>query len=300
VKVLLVDGNSVGWAVWYALPLSVRESEDIGYVCGVWRHAFLVKLVKFVRKYGEGRALHTLIVWDGEGGVEARRRLCESYKRKRRESRKQMVEREDINLRYFEALGEFISLLHQTSTGKKFLIRFNGLEADDVVAGMCDVMSKKGISVFVYSSDTDLLQVLKFSGVRVFSPREDKEWTVNKVKRKYGVEPRHLWLYKAVVGDSADGWTGVRGVGEKRFRETVSRLGVKGAMLEWSGEEVDIGRKLCKLPAEWLLREAVGEEWRNVFLGELERFLQVEVDPAELALTLNLRRLSTAELQYLM
>jgi len=299
--ILLVDGNSVGWTVWHALPKSIKESDDMGLVCGVWRHAFLTKLIKLVKKIGNGRAVYTLVVWDGKKGAKNRRVLCEQYKKKRSEERRKAKERkDDVNLRYFEAVKIFKKMLKETQTGQKLFIRIDELEADDSIAALC-VVTDPDTPVVVYSGDMDLLQLLQYKGVRVIAPRDDKEWDAQRVMTRFWVKPEYLWVYKAVVGDPSDEWVGIKGVGEKKFKKVIQEKGIHGVFKEWQDrEEFKLGEKLCKLPAEWLLEQVFGGAWESVFLEMLDNFLQVELDPAEIALALDLRKLSTADLQYLM
>ena len=297
---LLVDGNSVGWAVWYALPNEVRESDDFNLYTGIWRHAFLTKLVKLAKKLGNGKAVYTVVVWDGRFGASIRRRIFKEYKSKRREKYKVAEGEKDVKVtRYFDAVNEFVNRVRDTDTCRKLGVRFDQLEADDVISAICKVLESE--EVVIYSSDMDLWQLLRYSNTKLISPRNDKEFNRNAVKRKLGIEPDYVWVYKAVVGDPSDGWSGIRGLGDKKFKKMIEEKSITEAMEEWKNfPEFRIGEKLCKLPSEWMLEKEFGKDWSSRAKRLITKWKRVKIDPPEVVISLDLRKLSTADLQYLM
>lgn len=79
-------------------------------------------------------------------------------------------------------------------------------EADDVIASM--VAQGNGGLDYVYSSDKDLLQLVKDGRVIVISPKvgtsPEKAYDEEEVKKKWGVKPEDLACLFAFKGDSSD------------------------------------------------------------------------------------------------
>jgi 5'-3' exonuclease len=78
--------------------------------------------------------------------------------------------------------------------------------------------------VIVYSLDADLLQLVRFDGVKVLHPKGDplgREYVIE----KFGVTPELLQTYKALVGDPSDGYKGVKGIGPKKAASLINEHG---------------------------------------------------------------------------
>lgn len=84
-----------------------------------------------------------------------------------------------------------------------------GYEADDVIYSLAKEFSERDYKVYVYTTDNDMLQTLKFDNVYVSKKitqnemeliDEDSEY----YKKNYPVHPDRLALYRAFRGDSSD------------------------------------------------------------------------------------------------
>ena len=100
-------------------------------------------------------------------------------------------------------------------------------EADDALASAAVKASKddRVSRVFICTPDKDLSQSVVGTRVVQLDRRRDVVRDEPGVIAKFGVTPRSIPDYLAVVGDSADGFPGVAGWGAKAAATTLSRYG---------------------------------------------------------------------------
>lgn len=109
------------------------------------------------------------------------------------------------------------------------------IEADDVIAYLAQKLQGER---YVMSRDGDMLALASIPGV--FVVRKDE---VN--QNKYGpFDPKYIPVYKALVGDSTDGYGGAKGFGEKAFLDLLVNFGDEGLA---AMEELITGRRLAEL-----------------------------------------------------
>lgn len=109
------------------------------------------------------------------------------------------------------------------------------IEADDVIAYLAQKLQGER---YVMSRDGDMLALAHIPGV--FVVRKDE---VN--QNKYGpFNPKFIPVYKALVGDSSDGYGGAKGFGEKAFLDLIVNWGDEGLA---AMEELITGRRLAEL-----------------------------------------------------
>ncbi len=94
-------------------------------------------------------------------------------------------------------------------------LEFDRFEADDVIASITKHLKDKDIKIRIVSHDKDLYQLIDDGRVVIFDPIKKVEIDEQMCKQKYGVYPKQIPDYLALVGDSADNIPGVRGVGAK-------------------------------------------------------------------------------------
>ncbi|MDO8537155.1 MAG: 5'-3' exonuclease H3TH domain-containing protein [bacterium] len=103
-----------------------------------------------------------------------------------------------------------------------------GFEADDLIATFAErFKQEKDLQIVILTGDRDTLQLVEDDKVvvRTFKTGVSETFVYNKatVKEKYGLEPRQLIDYKALVGDPSDNIKGVPGVGPKTATEILQR-----------------------------------------------------------------------------
>lgn len=95
-------------------------------------------------------------------------------------------------------------------------------EADDGLATAA-ARWKGEAEVYIMSPDKDLMQCVEGERVVTFNRREQKRFDAAGVVEKFGVEPRSIPDYLALVGDTADGVPGVPGWGAKSAATVLAR-----------------------------------------------------------------------------
>lgn len=99
-------------------------------------------------------------------------------------------------------------------------LEMEGYEADDVLGTIAKKAAAQGIGVKIITGDRDLLQLVG-DHIIVSLPQKGKMGesqdyaTEEQVKEYFGVPPRLVVDYKALLGDTSDNIPGVKGIGEK-------------------------------------------------------------------------------------
>ncbi|MGE5817731.1 MAG: 5'-3' exonuclease, partial [Deltaproteobacteria bacterium] len=89
------------------------------------------------------------------------------------------------------------------------------LEADDALASAAEIASAdKGVErVCIWTPDKDLAQCVRGDRVVQVDRRGKKIRNAEGVREKFGVEPGLIPDFLALVGDAADGYPGIAGIG---------------------------------------------------------------------------------------
>ena len=101
------------------------------------------------------------------------------------------------------------------------------LEADDGLASAARLASDDARieKVCIWTPDKDLAQCVRGERVVQMDRRANKLLDAGAVRAKYGVEPQRIPDLLALVGDSADGYPGIDGIGEVTARRLINRYG---------------------------------------------------------------------------
>lgn len=130
-------------------------------------------------------------IWDGENGAGRRRSIYPLYKGERTN---QPTDDFHMTTRWFKQLLRHSNCLQ---------LEVPGYEADDVIATLARDSSD---NIVIDSNDADFLALVN---ERVKVQRDPLE----------GVEAQFIRLYKTLVGDKSDNIKGVKGFGEKAWKE---------------------------------------------------------------------------------
>jgi 5'-3' exonuclease len=120
------------------------------------------------------------------------------------------------------------------------------LEADDALASAARIASvdERTQKVCIWTPDKDLAQCVRGERVVQVDRRTKQIRDAQGVHDKFGVEPARIPDFLALVGDSADGYPGLRGVG----RVTAARLiGKYGALEDFPPAVLGERRQLALL-----------------------------------------------------
>src|SRR5262245_43139460 len=101
------------------------------------------------------------------------------------------------------------------------------LEADDGLASAAHLacVDERIEKVCIWTPDKDLAQCVRGERVVQMDRRANKLLDAEAVRVKYGVEPLRIPDLLALVGDSADGYPGIDGIGDVTARRLINRYG---------------------------------------------------------------------------
>jgi 5'-3' exonuclease len=101
------------------------------------------------------------------------------------------------------------------------------LEADDALASAAFLAArnKRVEKVCIWTPDKDLGQSVVNDRVVQIDRRSNQIRNAAGVREKFGVDPEFIPDYLALVGDSADGYPGVKGCGAKTAASLINRYG---------------------------------------------------------------------------
>jgi 5'-3' exonuclease len=101
------------------------------------------------------------------------------------------------------------------------------LEADDGLASAAHLASldPRVEKISIWTPDKDLAQCVVGDRVVQVDRRSGQVRNAEAIRAKYGVAPVHIADYLALVGDSADGYPGLPGIGAKTAAQLVNRHG---------------------------------------------------------------------------
>jgi len=149
------------------------------------------------------------------------------------------------------------------------------LEADDALASAAALASKDSRvqKVCIWTPDKDLAQCVHEDFIVQVDRKSKAIRNADGVQAKFGVAPERIPDYLALVGDSADGYPGIAGIGPKGAASLISRYGkIEDFPAETLGERRDLAllfKKLATLRTDAPLFTDVDElQWP----GPTERF----------------------------
>ncbi|WP_069996551.1 5'-3' exonuclease, partial [Staphylococcus caeli] len=117
-------------------------------------------------------------------------------------------------------------------------------EADDVIGTLARQYSDEN-QVYVVTGDRDILQCIN-NNVEIWLTKKGfniyNRYTLDRFQSEYGLTPLQLIDVKAFMGDTADGYPGVKGIGEKTAIKLIQNYGSVESVLE-SLEQLTPGQR---------------------------------------------------------
>jgi DNA polymerase I len=206
-ELFLIDGNSLVFRAFFALPESIATSK--GFPTNAI-FGFASMLVKIISDYG---VKPTLVVWDA--GMSGRDEVYEEYKAGRRD-------RPDLLAEQWTHLQPLVEAFGYEN------LKVPGYEADDVIATIAGQAREKGIDVMVVTGDRDLFQLIE-PGVRVMATSrgitDTKVYDRDAVIERYGIPPELIPDFVGLKGDTSDNIPGVPGIGDKTASQLLQEYG---------------------------------------------------------------------------
>src|ERR687896_1269080 len=206
-RVYLIDGYSLLYRAFYALPQSIATSSGLPTNALYGFTSMVLKLLDSEEEVGLG------VVWDG-GMPAFRVEIFPEYKA----NRTSMPEELKVQLDHLDEILESMNVP---------AIRAEGFEADDALATMSKQVPE-GIELFIVTGDQDAMQLVD-GNVKVLRTTrgvsETRTYGRDEVVEEYGVTPEQIPDYKALTGDSSDNIPGVRGIGPKGAANLLGEFG---------------------------------------------------------------------------
>jgi 5'-3' exonuclease len=144
------------------------------------------------------------------------------------------------------------------------------LEADDALASAATLAAREDRvqKVSIWTPDKDLSQCVRGDRVVQVDRKSKTIRDAAGVRAKFGVDPDRIPDYLALVGDSADGYPGISGIGPKGAASLIERYGaIEDFPNEVLGERRELAllfKKLATLRTDAPLFASADElEWRG-------------------------------------
>ncbi|MEN9923073.1 MAG: polymerase, partial [Actinomycetota bacterium] len=207
-RLLLIDGHSLAYRAFYALPVESFAAPDGTPTNAL--HGFLLMLTQVVE---QEKPTHIAVAFDHSRQTFRSERF-EHYKAQRAASPEEFKVQVPILKELLETCGV------QTFTAE-------GFEADDVIATLAHRAVAEGFQVDILTSDRDCFQLVSRDITVLFPLKGVKDlgrFTPEKVLEKYGVTPEQYPHYAALRGDTSDNLPSVPGVGEKTAAAWISQF----------------------------------------------------------------------------
>lgn len=206
---MLLDGNSLAFRAFYALP--AENFKTRGGLTTNAVYGFTAMLINLLR---DEAPTHVAAAFDVSRQTFRAERYPE-YKANRSATPDEFHGQIDITKEVLNALG--ITVLAEP-----------GFEADDLIATLATQAEHEGFRVLVVTGDRDSLQLVS-DDVTVLYPRkgvsELTRFTPEAVVEKYGLTPTQYPDFAALRGDPSDNLPGIPGVGEKTASKWIAEYG---------------------------------------------------------------------------
>ena len=204
-KLVIIDGNSIMYRSFYALPLLANsEGEYSNAVYG-----FAMQIINIIQNI---KPKYMVVAFDA-GKHTFRNDLYDGYKA----TRKPMP---DELRSQIEPLKNMLKLMNITVVEK------DGIEGDDVIG----IISKRFLDTetIIVTGDRDSFQLVDDVTSVYFTRKgtsDVKIMDTKALKDEYGVTPKQFIDLKALQGDSSDNIPGVAGIGPKTATELIAEFG---------------------------------------------------------------------------
>ncbi len=196
-KILLLDGNSLAYRAFFALPLLTNDN-------GIHTNAVYGFTMMLQNILAEEKPTHMLVAWDA-GKTTFRHSTYGEYKGGRQKTPSELSEQ----FPYIRKLLEAYNI-------KQY--ELDNYEADDIIGTLSKLGDAEESEVVIISGDKDLTQ-LATDHTTVFITRKGitdiEKYTPAHIQDKYGIRPLQIIDMKGLMGDASDNIPGVPGVGEK-------------------------------------------------------------------------------------
>jgi DNA polymerase-1 len=201
-----------------AVPSMNDDGMHIGGIAGFLKSiGYAIKLINPTR---------VIVVFDGTGGSQKRRKLYPDYKKGRKTKIKFNRTYEELSSSDLEQKNLQVELMRLVSYLEVLpvtVMAIDNIEADDTIAYLSEDTFKDS-NVTIMSTDKDFLQ-LASERVKIWSPVKKKIFGCKEIVDEYGITCNNFIYYRVMEGDVSDNIPGLDGVGIKRVLQAYPFLG---------------------------------------------------------------------------
>ncbi|MGZ4801857.1 MAG: DNA polymerase I [Acidimicrobiia bacterium] len=208
-KLLLLDGHSLAYRAFYALPTDLATSG--GTVTNAV-YGFTSMLVKVL---GDEHPDHLAVAFDAPAKT-FRKEMDATYKAGRKETP--------------DLFRSQLPLIHQVLEALAVpMLEVPGVEADDVIGTLAVRAAAQGMDTIVVTGDRDSYQLVRDPHLKVlYNKRGVSDYALYDeagILERTGVTPQQYVDYAALRGDKSDNLPGVPGIGEKTAAKLITTYG---------------------------------------------------------------------------
>lgn len=201
-RAVVIDGNSLTYRMFYATYNLATYAIEHNFQPV---NALKLMIETCFKIKENGNYDYCLVAFD-HGKKTFRHETYSDYKAGRKSMPLELVSQMPL-------IQEALKLMGFNVTSKE------GIEADDLIGSFCKIMNNASVTVDVFSSDKDMLQLVNnLTSVNLIkSGLSDIQINnlSNFAELNYGLEPKQIPDFKGIVGDSSDNLNGVKGIGIK-------------------------------------------------------------------------------------
>ncbi|MCI1270011.1 MAG: DNA polymerase I [Ruminococcus sp.] len=204
-KMLVIDGNSILNRAFYGIKMLTNKN-------GVFTNALLGFMNIYFKNADAVKPDFVAVAFDLKAPT-FRHKAVASYKANRKGMPPELAQQLPLIKQILTLMG--ISVIEK-----------EGFEADDILGTLSKICCDNNVECNLLTGDRDSLQLINNNvTVRLATTKETILYTPDKFSEDYGFEPILLIDLKALMGDSSDNISGVKGIGEKTAKALISKYG---------------------------------------------------------------------------
>lgn len=215
-ELYLIDASGWIYRSYFAIRnMTNSKGESTNALFG-----FIRSVMKLIKDF---HPTHMACVFDGPRNAIKREALYKEYKAHRKEMPHDLRYQIDWARLFCEKMG--IAQLNIPE-----------VEADDVMGSIAKYASEHDTKVFLCTSDKDFCQLVDNRIVILNTHKDNQIIDVKEVENIYGISPKQMTDYLAIIGDTSDNVPGIPGIGPKTATELLRNFGTLEYILEHPNE----------------------------------------------------------------
>ena len=267
-KFLIIDGSSLFFRAFYALPLLKTKR-------GLYTNAIYGFVMMVENAIEKIKPSHVVVCFDMKGKT-FRSDIYKDYKGTRQKTPNELEQQ-------WPLVRDILNYMNIK------ILESPVYEADDIAGTLSKIASEKNFDNYLLTGDKDYFQLVNENTRVLFTRKGITEMdiiTVDKIKEDYGIEPLEFIELKALMGDASDNIPGIHGIGEKTGLKLVRQFHTLENLYdnidEVSGKKIK--EKLVDGKMSAFMSKKLGTIVKNVPIEEeLDDFKKVEYDYEKLS-----------------